>query len=268
MPTIVGLRRRGYTPESLRLFAERIGVSKSDSWIDYSTLEIALRDDLDPKASRASVVLDPLRLNMTNWDAVMGEGHLEPCKAPVHPHLPERGHRHFNLGSQVWIEGADFQETPVKGFFRLFPGNKVRLKYGYVIECTGCKKNEAGEIVEVLALLIPDTKSGTPGSDSLKVKGVITWVGVQEAAKIEVRMYDRLFTEAQPDAGGRDPLTTLNPNSLKVISAYAEPSLLSCASDERFQFERHGYFVSDRLDHSQARPVFNKITGLKDQFNS
>ncbi len=268
MPTIVGLRRRGYTPESLRLFAERIGVSKSDSWIDYSTLEIALRDDLDPKASRASVVLDPLRLSITNWDEIMGAGHLEPCKAPVHPHLPERGLRHFNLGSQVWIERADYQEVPAKGFFRLFPGNKVRLKYGYVIECTGAHKNASAEVVEVLARLIPDTKSGTPGSDSVKVKGVITWVGVQEAASIEVRLYDRLFTEAQPDAGGRDPITTLNPNSLKVITAYAEPSILTSAADERFQFERHGYFVADRVDHSSTNPVFNKITGLKDQWTS
>ena len=267
MPTIVGLRRRGYTPESLRLFAERNGVTKSDSWIDYSTLEIALRDDLDPKAARASVVLDPLRLKITNWDSVMGAGHLEPCSAPVHPHLPERGRRHFHMGSEVWIERSDFQETPVKGFFRLFPGNKVRLKYGYVIECTGCTKNETGEIVEVLATLIPDTKSGTPGSDSVKVKGVITWVGVQEATSIEVRMYDRLFTEAQPDAGGRDPLTTISPNSLKVIHAFAEPSLVECAADTRYQFERHGYFVADRVDHRKDRPVFNKITGLKDQFN-
>jgi len=172
------------------------------------------------------------------------------------------------MGSEVWIERSDFQETPVKGFFRLFPGNKVRLKYGYVIECTGCTKNETGEIVEVLATLIPDTKSGTPGSDSVKVKGVITWVGEQEATSIEVRMYDRLFTEAQPDAGGRDPLTTINPNSLKVIHAFAEPSLVECAADTRYQFERHGYFVADRVDHRKDRPVFNKITGLKDQFNS
>ena len=268
MPTIVGLRRRGYTPESMRLFAERIGVSKSDSWIDYSTLEIALRDDLDPKASRASVVLDPLRLSITNWDEVMGSGHLEPCKAPVHPHLPERGQRHFNLGSQVWIERADYQEIPTKGFFRLFPGNKVRLKYGYVIECTGSNKNDKGEITEVLATLIPNTKSGTPGSDTVKVKGVITWVGVQEAASIEVRLYDRLFTEAQPDAGGRDPMTTLNPDSLKVITAYAEPGLRECPAGERFQFERHGYFVADQVDHTSSHPVFNKITGLKDQWSS
>jgi glutaminyl-tRNA synthetase len=268
MPTIVGLRRRGFTPESLRLFAERNGVTKSDSWIDYSTLEIALRDDLDPKASRASVVLDPLKLTITNWDEAMGAAHLEPCKAPLHPHIPERGHRQFNLGSQVWIERGDFQEQPVKGFFRLFPGNKVRLKYGFVVECTGCVKNEQGEVIEVLATLIPNTKSGTPGSDTVKVKGVITWVSLQEALSVEVRVYDRLFTQAQPDAGGADPLECLNPHSLKVITAFAEPSLALANPDEKFQFERHGYFVADRIDHTSSKAVFNKITGLKDQWSS
>jgi glutaminyl-tRNA synthetase len=268
MPTIAGLRRRGYTPESLQLFAERIGVTKSDSWIDYSTLEIALRDDLDPKAARASVVLDPLKLRITNWDSLMGEGHLEPCKAPVHPHQPERGLRNFKMGSEVWIERADYQDTPVKGFFRLFPGNKVRLKYGFVIECTGCVKNSDGEITEVLATLIPNTKSGTPGSDSVKVKGVITWVGVHEALSIEVRLYERLFTEAHPDAGGRDPLSCLNPNSLRIIKGFSEPDLIKSGSDEKFQFERHGYFAADRVDHCVNSPVFNKITGLKDQWNN
>ena len=137
-----------------------------------------------------------------------------------------------------------------------------------MIECTGCVKNEQGEIVEVLAALIPNTKSGTPGSDSVKVKGVITWVSVEEALSIEVRIYDRLFTEAHPDAGGRDPLSVLNPNSLKVITAFAEPDLNNCAPDEKYQFERHGYFVADRMDHSKNKPVFNKITGLKDQWNN
>lgn len=268
MPTIAGLRRRGYTPSSLRLFSERIGVSKSDSWIDYSTLEIALREDLDPVAPRACVVLDPLRLSITNWDSVMGAGHLEPCKAPVHPHDAARGMRHFHLGSQVWIERADFQENPVKGFFRLFVGNKVRLKYGYVIECTGCVKNEQGVVTQVLAQVIPGTKSGTPGSDTVKVKGVITWVGVQEALSVQVRLYDRLFTQAQPDAGGQDPLGCLNPESLIEITAYTEPQLAQCSPEDRFQFERHGYFVADMHDHSVDRPVFNKITGLKDQWNS
>ena len=267
MPTIVGLRRRGYTPESLQLFAERIGVTKSDSWIDYSTLEGCLRDDLDPKAARAMAVLDPIALTITNWDELMGAGALDDCHAPVHPHHPELGQRHFKFGKSLWIERSDYEETPPKGFFRLFPGNKVRLKYGHVIECTGANKDANGHVTEVLAQLIPDTKSGTPGSDSVKVKGVITWVGQTDAASAEVRLYDRLFTEANPDAGGKDFLASLNPDSLKVITAYVEPSLANSLADAKFQFERHGYFVADRIDHAQGKLVFNRCTGLKDTWS-
>jgi glutaminyl-tRNA synthetase len=264
MPTIVGLRRRGYTPESIQMFAERIGVTKSDSWIDYSTLEGCLREDLDPKAARASVVLDPVKLVITNWDELHGAGTLDACHAPVHPHHPELGQRHFNFGKELWIERSDYEETPPKGFFRLFPGNKVRLKYGHVIECTGAVKDANGQITEVHAQLIPDTKSGTPGSDAVKVKGVITWVGVNDGVAAEVRIYDRLFTDPQPDAGGKDFLASLNPDSLKVVQAFAEPSLANAAANTHFQFERHGYFVSDRVDHANGKLVFNKITGLKD----
>ena len=267
MPTIVGLRRRGYTPQSLQLFAERIGVTKSDSWIDYSTLEGCLRDDLDPKAARAMAVLDPIQLTITNWDALMGEGTLDNCQAPVHPHHAELGQRHFKFGKNLWIERTDFEEVPSKGFFRLFPGNKVRLKYGHIIECTGANKDANGQVTEVLAQLIPDTKSGTPGSDSVKVKGVITWVSQADAIKAEVRLYDRLFTEANPDAGGKDFLASLNPDSLKVIEAYVEPSLANSKPDEKFQFERHGYFVADRADHQGTKPVFNRSTGLKDTWS-
>jgi glutaminyl-tRNA synthetase len=267
MPTIVGLRRRGYTPESLQLFAERIGVTKSDSWIDYSTLEGCLRDDLDPKAARAMAVLDPIQLTITNWDDLMGEGHLDDCHAPVHPHHAEWGQRHFKFGKQLWIERTDYEEMPSKGFFRLFPGNKVRLKYGHVIECTGANKDANGQVTEVLAQLIPDTKSGTPGSDSVKVKGVITWVSQADAIKAEVRLYDRLFTEANPDAGGKDFLASLNPNSLKLIEAFVEPSLANSQADGKYQFERHGYFVADRMDHSASKPVFNRSTGLKDNWS-
>jgi glutaminyl-tRNA synthetase len=267
MPTIVGLRRRGYTPESLQLFAERIGVTKSDSWIDYSTLEGCLRDDLDPKAARAMAVLDPIQLTITNWDELMGEGTLDDCHAPIHPHHADWGQRHFKFGKQLWIERTDYEEVPSKGFFRLFPGNKVRLKYGHVIECTGASKDANGQVTEVLAQLIPDTKSGTPGSDSVKVKGVITWVSQADAVKAEVRLYDRLFTEANPDAGGKDFLASLNPNSLKVIEAFVEPSLANSQADGKFQFERHGYFVADRSDHSAAKPVFNRSTGLKDNWS-
>ncbi len=265
MPTIVGLRRRGYTPEALQLFAERIGVTKSDSWIDYSTLEGCLRETLDGTAPRAMAVLNPIKLVLTNWDDVMGEGKLDDCSAPVHPHHPDLGKRHFKIGKEVWIERTDFEETPPKGFFRLFPGNKVRLKYGHVIECTGCTKDATGKVTEVQALLTPDTKSGTPGSDAVKVKGVITWVAVADALQAEVRLYDRLFKEAHPEAGGADFLQNLNANSLTVMHAVVEPSLATAKADDKLQFERHGYFAADRVDHVQgSKPVFNLAVGLKD----
>ena len=266
MPTIVGLRRRGYTPESLQLFAERIGVTKSDSWIDYSTLEGCLRETLDGSATRAMAVLDPVKLVLTNWDDVMGAGALDACSAPVHPHHPERGQRSFVIGREVWIERSDYEETPPQGFFRLFPGNKVRLKYGYIIECTGAVKDANGRVTEVHATLIPDTKSGTPGSSSVKVKGVITWVSAHDGLAAEVRMYDRLLLDPQPDAGGTDYLESLNPDSLKIVTAIVEPALANAKADEKFQFERHGYFVADRVDHAAGKPVFNFAVGLKDSF--
>ena len=266
MPTIVGLRRRGYTPEAMHLFAERIGVTKSDSWIDYSTLEGCLRETLDHSAPRAMAVLDPVKLVLTNWDAVMGADVLDTCSAPVHPHLPELGKRSFQIGKEVWIERGDYEETPPKGFFRLFPGNKVRLKYGHVITCIGAIKDADGKVTEVHAELIPDTKSGTPGADAVKVKGVITWVSVADGLPAEVRMYDRLFSDAQPDAGGKDFIESLNPNSLKVVQAIVEPSLAAAQADDKFQFERHGYFVADRVDHLTDKPVFNLAVGLKDSW--
>ena len=271
MPTIAGLRRRGYTPASLQLFAERIGVTKSDSWIDYSTLEGCLRETLDGSAARAMAVLDPVKLVLTNWDEVMGAGALDDCSAPVHPHLPELGKRSFQIGREVWIERGDYEETPPKGFFRLFPGNKVRLKYGHVIECTGAVKDSSGQVTEVQARLIPDTKSGTPGSDSVKVKGVITWVGVADAVPAEVRLYDRLFSQAHPGTGDTDFLTQLNPGSFKTIAAFVEPSLaadgvIEAQAGQQVQFERHGYFVADRIDHTTAKPVFNLAVGLKDSW--
>ena len=270
MPTIVGLRRRGYTPESLQLFAERIGVTKADSWIDYSTLEIALRDDLENKAHRGMAVLDPVRLVLTNWDEAMGAGHLEPCSLPALPHVAEGRTpppaREFTIGREVWIEREDFAEVPPKGYKRLFPGNKVRLKGGFVVECTGCEKDADGSVTAVLATVVPDTKSGTPGADAVKVKAAITWVGVADGVAAEVRLYDRLFTDAHPDAGGKDFKASLNPDSCRVITAYVEPSLAQAVPDQKFQFERHGYFVADRQDHAPGRPVFNRITGLKDSW--
>ncbi|RFO97760.1 glutamine--tRNA ligase [Rhodoferax lacus] len=270
MPTIVGLRRRGYTPASVQLFAERIGVTKSDSWIDYSTLEGCLREDLETKAHRGMAVLNPVKLVLTNWDEVMGAGHLEPCTQPALPHAAEGVEvptRHFTIGKEVWIEREDFEEVPPKGYKRLFPGNKVRLKGGYVIECTGCTKDASGTITEVLATVVPDTKSGTPGSDLVKVKAAITWVGVANGVAAEVRMYDRLFLDAQPDAGGKDFIESLNPNSLKTITAIVEPSLANAVAGQQFQFERHGYFVADLKDHVQgAKAVFNLAVGLKDSW--
>jgi glutaminyl-tRNA synthetase len=266
LPTIVGLRRRGYTPQSLQLFAERIGVTKSDSWIDYSTLEGCLRETLDAVAPRAMAVLDPVKLVLVNWDELMGKDVQDACTAPVHPHLPELGRRHFSIGREVWIERSDYEENPPKGFFRLFPGNRVRLKYGHVIECIGATRDAQNRITEVHARLLPDKKSGTPGSDSVKVKGVITWVAVADGIPAEVRIYDRLFLQAQPDAGGKDFLESLNPDSLKITAAFVEPSLVSANADDRFQFERHGYFVADREDHTPARPVFNLSVSLKDSW--
>ncbi|MBH2044411.1 MAG: glutamine--tRNA ligase, partial [Comamonadaceae bacterium] len=278
MPTIVGLRRRGYTPAALQMFAERIGVTKSDSWIDYSTLEGCLREDLELKAHRGMAVINPVKLVLTNWDEVMGVGHLEPCSLPALPHAPygassdaapegvESPVRHFTIGKEVWIEREDFEEVPPKGYKRLFPGNKVRLKGGYVIECTGCTKDASGNITEVLATVVPNTKSGTPGADTVKVKAAITWVGVADGVNAEVRMYDRLFLDAHPDAGGKDFIESLNPSSLKVVTAIVEPSLANAKPDDKFQFERHGYFVADRVDHAAGKPVFNLAVGLKDSW--
>src|SRR5262249_49163322 len=163
-----------------------------------------------------------------------------------HPHLPELGLRSFGLGPEVWIERDDFAEVPAKGFFRLFPGNKVRLKYGVVVECTGCEKDASGTITAITATVVPDTKSGTPGADAVKVKGTITWVSVHDALQAELRLYDRLFTDAQPDAGGKDFKASLNPNSKRVVTGYLEPSLANAKPDDKVQFERHGYFVADR----------------------
>jgi glutaminyl-tRNA synthetase len=268
MPTLVGLRRRGYTPEAIQLFCERIGVTKDHSWIDYGQLDAALRDDLEGKAPRAMAVLDPLKLELSNWAAVFGAAdHREPCQAPAHPQRPELGTRQFSLGPEVWIERDDFAEAPPKGFFRLFPGNKVRLKYGVVVECTGCEKDADGKVTKVLATVVPDTKSGTPGADAVKVKGTITWVGAHEAVPAELRLYDRLFTEAQPDAGGRDFLSVLNPASRVVRPGYVEPALAQAGPQSRYQFERHGYFIADAKAHGPGHAVFGRITGLKDTWS-
>ncbi len=262
MPTIVGIRRRGFTPESIQLFADRIGVAKADSWIDMSILEGALRDDLDAKAPRIVGVLNPLKLIIDNFP----EGQAEDCSAPVHPHHPERGNRSFPISRELWIEAEDFMEVPSKGYFRLFPGNKVRLRYGYVIECTGCDKDEQGNVIAVHCNYFADSKSGTDGANTYKVKGNIHWVSVAHAVKAEVRMYDRLFKDPHPDAGGKDFKQALNPDSKSVITAYLEAGADLAKPDDKFQFERHGYFVADRIDSQPGQPVFNRIVTLKDSW--
>jgi glutaminyl-tRNA synthetase len=271
MPTIVGLRRRGYTPQSIQMFAERIGVTKDYSWIDYATLDGCLREDLENRAHRGMAVLDPVKLVLTNWAEAFGsESYTEVCTQPALPHVEEGqiapAPRQFLIGREVWIEREDFEEVPPKGYKRLFPGNVVRLKGGYVIECMGCARDANGNVTEVHAKVIPGTKSGTPGADSVKAKAAITWVAVADGVAAEVRLYDRLFTDPQPDAGGKDFLAALNPDSLKTVTAYVEPSLARAEADDKFQFERHGYFVADRKDYKPGKPVFNRVTGLKDSW--
>ncbi|MBF8179315.1 glutamine--tRNA ligase/YqeY domain fusion protein [Herminiimonas contaminans] len=260
MPTIVGMRRRGYTPEAIQLMCERTGVTKSDGWIDYSVLEGALREDLDEKAPRAIAVLRPLKLIIDNFP----EGETVECSAPVHPHHPERGNRTFPISKELWIEQEDYMEVPSKGYFRLFPGNKVRLRYGYVVECTGADKDADGNITAVHCTYFPDSKSGTEGSANYKVKGNLHWVSAAHALQAEVRLYDRLFSDPHPDAGGKDFKLALNPNSKEVVQAFVEPGVAAVQPDEKLQFERHGYFVADRVDSKAGKPVFNRAVTLKD----
>ena len=263
MPTLVGLRRRGYTPESLQLFCERIGVSKADSWIDLSSLEQALRDDLEKRAPRAAAVLDPLELIIENFD----ENQSVDCSAAVHPQKPELGLRKFLFTRRLWIERDDFIEVPAKGYFRLFPGNKVRLRHGFVVECTGCEKDASGRVIRVTARYFEDSKSGTPGADQYKVKGNIHWLSQQDAQAAEIRLYDRLFLAANPDAGDADYKTTINPDSRRIISAWVEPGVATMQAGEILQFERHGYFVADQKDHQAGKAmVFNRSVGLKDSW--
>ena len=267
MPTLFGMRRRGYTPASIRAMADGSGASKTNIWLDYAVLDGCLRADLDGKAPRAMAVLDPVKLELTNWAEVFGsDAHIEPCHAPAHPHVTDLGQRNFGLAREVWIERDDFAEVPAKGFFRLYPGNKVRLKYGLVVECTGCEKDAAGLVTKVWATVVPDTRSGTPGADAVKVKGTITWVAVHDALPALINLYDRLFTEAQPEAGGRDFREVLNPRSKQVLRGFIEPSLAGTPRETRLQFERHGYFVADRIDHAPGQPVFNRITTLRDSW--
>lgn len=264
MPTLVGARRRGYTPEGFRLFAERIGVTKNDSLIEYSDLENCMREKMNESDLRRIAVLDPVKLVITNYP----EGQSEDCFAPNHPLHEALGKRVVPFSRELWIEREDFMEEPSKGYHRLYPGNMARLRYGYVVKCTGCEKDAAGKVTTVLCEYLPDTKSGTPGADSVKVKGNLHWVSVPHAYATEVRLYDRLFKEAAPGAGDRDFLDDINPDSKTVIAAQLEPCLKDAKPEERFQFERHGYFVADLVDSRVGAPVFNRAVTLKDSWTA
>ena len=262
MPTLVGMRRRGYTPQSIRLFTDRIGVSKSDSWIDMSLLEDCLRQDLNESAPRRIAVLRPLKLIIDNYP----EGQEEECTAPNHPQNPEWGSRPVALSRVLYIEQEDFMEVPTKGYFRLSPGMEVRLRYAYIVKYVGMVKNDNGEIEEIHCTYDPDTKSGTPGAESRKVKGNIHWLSSLHACKSEVRIFDRLFVEPHPDSGGKDYKNSLNPHSKEILSSYLEPSLNDALPEELFQFERNGYFIADRVESKPGRPVFNRAVTLRDSW--
>ncbi len=258
LPTLAGARRRGFTAAGFRLFTDRIGVSKADSWIEMSVLEECMREDLNQAALRRVAVLDPVCLVIDNFPAEQSEA----CLAPNHPHQPEAGKREIHFGRKLWIERDDYQEQPEKGFFRLYPGNRVRLRYAYVVECKGAEYDENGRLLSVHCEYLPETRSGTPGSDSVKVKGNIHWLPT-DAAQAEVRLYDRLFAVPHPGAE-QDFMLDINPQSLRTVTARIEPALAGAAAEDRFQFERHGYFVADRHDHSAEHPVFNRTVSLKD----
>jgi len=262
LPTLVGARRRGYMAEGFKRFTDRIGVSKSDGWIDYSVFEECQRDMLNDSAHRRIAVLDPVKLIIDNYP----ETQSEDCLAPNHPQQPDLGKRAVPFSRELWIEREDFMETPSKGYFRLYPGNAVRLRYGYVVTCTGADRDADGTITAVHCEYLPDTKSGTPGADSVKVKGNIHWVSAAHACETEIRLYDRLFTTAQPGGESGDFLSDLNPDSVRVIRAQLEPALKDAAAEDRFQFERHGYFVADRVDSQPGAPVFNRTVTLKDSW--
>ena len=268
MPTIAGLRRRGYSPGSLRLLSERTGATKNNTWIDYEWLDIALRDDLEERAPRAMAVLDPVPLTLLNWSVVFGSpDHKEPCTAPANVHRPDMGERSFELSNRVWIDRDDFAEVPPKGYKRLFPGNRVRLRYGLVVECVGCEKDEAGNITAVTANVVPNTKSGTPGADAIKVKGVVTWVSSTDGLEATINLYEHLFKSEHPGSEGSELAKELNPTSVRRLRGFLEPSLRLLSPESPVQFERHGYFVADMIEHRLDAPVFNRTVVLRDTFH-
>lgn len=260
LPTLAGARRRGYTPAGFKLFTDRIGVSKADSWIEYIIFEDCMREVLNLDAERRIAVLDPIKLVIDNYP----EGQSEDCFAPNHPLKEELGKRTVQLSKELWIEREDFMEEPAPKYFRLFPGNMVRLRYGYVVECTGYEKDADGNVTVVHCNYLPDTKSGTDGANSVKVKGNIHWISAAHAYKAEIRLYDRLFKEAHPGEGDRDFLDDINPDSEQTITAQLEASLQDAKAEDIFQFERHGYFVADRIESVAGKPVFNRTVTLRD----
>jgi glutaminyl-tRNA synthetase len=261
MPTISGLRRRGYTPSSLREFAERIGVAKTDSMVDIQLLYFCIREELNKNAQRAMVILDPLKVVVTNWE----EGKEELFEAENNPENLEQGTRKIVFGKEFYIERSDFMEVPPKKYFRLFPGSEVRLKGAYYITCKEVIKNENGDITELRCVYDPQSRGGeTP--DARKVKGTLHWVNCKTAVNIEARLFENLFTLENPGAvpEGQSYIDYVDKNSMIIKQAKAEPFLANAKPNERFQFVRHGYFCVDSKDSTAEKPVFNRIVGLKD----
>lgn len=257
MPTVVGMRRRGFTPEGLRDFCKRVGVSKVDgSIVDVAMLEYCIRQSLENTAARGMAVLNPLKVTLTNLPADMDLTHSR------HPNV-DMGERIIPLTSEIYIDHKDFEEEPPKGFKRLIPGGEVRLRHAYVIKCDEVIKDANGEVVELKCSIDPETLGKNP--EGRKVKGVVHWVSATKGIPAEVRIYDRLFTESDPETGD-DFLANLNPESLRVVQAVIEPALAQAKPEDRFQFEREGYFVADQYDHTSDKPVFNRILDLKDSF--
>lgn len=262
MPTLCGLRRRGYTPKSIRNFCDRIGVSKVNSIVEYSFLEHCLREDLNESARRVMAVINPVKLVITNYP----EGMTEEFQVENNPNRPEDGERTITFSRECYIEAEDFMEEPIKGYQRLYPGNEVRLKSTYIVRCTGCKKDENNKVVEVYAEYDPATRGGnTP--DGIKVRGTIHWVDANNCAEAEVRLYDSLFTVPDPDTGDKNFLDYLSENSLKVINnCKIEKSVENVEAPMSFQFMRLGYFCVDNKDSKPGHLVFNRSVSLKDGF--
>ena len=262
MPTLCGLRRRGYSPEAIRKFIQMIGYTKFDALNDYAMLEAAAREDLNARAIRVSAVLNPVKLVITNYP----DGKEEEMTAINNPENPSDGSHTIMFTKELWMERDDFMEDAPKKFFRMTPGREVRLKNAYIVKCTGCKKDDNGNVVEIYCEYDPESKSGMPGADR-KVKSTLHWVSTKYSVKSEVRLYDRLFTVENPSADERDFRDLLNPDSLKVLdNCYVEPFAVDNESARYLQFQRIGYFVKDK-DSTAEHPVFNRTVGLKDNWN-